>query len=264
MNTDKGKKLKLNKIPAIIKEIVVNTHNTDTNGTHLTDNHTNTSDEDPELTQEDSDRHSTVSSDDLNSWMSCRTSVRTSVSNDCNTMSVMSESNTYDESDSQSLICCLTTELKAVLDKDFAHCVIERSLYELPVQPNVSQIIDEFALNNNICLTTDPNAAITEENESQIVSEFKSSLEIYFSALIENNYLFYNEEERQQFRQMHVHCKHSFDANQTYGFIHLLRFLIAVPEFLLNSAITKKQLKIIVTLIKHFVDYLNKKRDVFM
>ncbi|XP_054160097.1 male-specific lethal 3 homolog [Oppia nitens] len=258
----KGKKLKLNKIPAIIKEIVVNNTNNgsqsdsddDTNDMDTNDTIRFDADED---TQEDTDRQSSITSDDYNSWNSCRTSIRTSVSND----GMTTEANTYDESDSQSLICCLTIELKTILDKDYIHSAKNKTLYDLPLKPNVWQIIDEFSVNTNINLLGDSNTNTNEQNDNHIVSEFKNSMEIYFNALIENNYLFYNEEEKKQFKQIQSQSDDTFNAITVYGFIHLLRLMVTISDFLLSTpGMTKEQLKIIVRLIKHFVDYLNKNR----
>ena len=270
----KGKKLKLNKIPAIIKEVVVNSVNTGSNSSQnsLNDNYNdstdiettqqNTQDFDEELTQDQTDRQSTTSSNDLDDYhslMSCRTSVRTSVSNDCQ---AMSDLNSCEEPDSQTPIYWLTDELKAILDEDYIRCSVNGLLYELPIQPNVSQIIEEFSPNINSFLISNPNSTEITENENQIIIEFKSSLEVYFNALIENNYLFYNEEEKQQYKrqQLQHQSDQPFEANKVYGFLHLLRLLVSMSEFLLSTpGMTKKQLKILIKLIQQFIDQLSKK-----
>lgn len=267
----KGKKLKLNKIPAIIKEIVINSGSVSSQSSPKEDKNDDTNDmetithtnyDSDQSTQEDTDRQSD-SSDDYQSLISCRTSIRTSASNELHNFS---ESIAGEESDSQTPIYSLPAELKAILDEDYIHCSQNRMLYELPFQPNVSQIIEEFSLNSNLFSLS--NSAESGENQNQILNEFKNSLEIYFNALVENNYLFYTEEERQQLRRESSGRQSDDDqpleANQLLGFVHLLRLLVAMTDFLLSTpGMTKKQLRIVVKLIQHFVDYLNKRRHHF-
>ena len=268
----KGKKLKLNKIPAIIKEIVINSGSASSQSSPKEDKNDDsidmeanpqTSYDSDELTQDDTDQHS-GSSDDYQSVISCRTSVRTSVSNELQTQS---ESNPCDESDSQTPIYSLPQELKVILDQDYRDCCQNGILYELPIRPNVSQIIEEFSLNNSFLISNQIQTE-TEENENQILIEFKSSLEIYFNALAENNYLFYTEEEKQQLRRQLSHHRSDdnqlLEANKIYGFVHLLRLLVAMTDFLASTpGMTKKQLRVILKLIQQFIDYLNKRRHHF-
>ncbi len=275
----RGKKVKLNKIPAIIKEIVVSSaNNTSITSSQISsndsyneensdfgDNQHNRNEVEEDFTQDqneeqESDERNSDDLDDFNEEMSCRsTDISASIAGD----NAMSETNTYEEQESQTQIYCLTNELKSILDKDYLYSVVNKSLYELPVKPNVSQIIDNFSLSNSFGQISNTNTS-SEPNQYQVlIPEFKNSLEIYFNALIENNYLFYNDDEKQQFLQYKEHYS-DCQPIKVYGFVHLLRLLVTMSDFLLSTpAMTKKQLKIIVKFIQHFIEYLNRKREQF-
>jgi hypothetical protein len=271
----RGKKLKLNKIPAIIKEVVISSGNNistqiSSNDSYNEENsdfgdNQNRNQVDEDFTQDqneeqESDERNSDDLDDYNEEMSCRsTDISASITGDNNTMS---ETNTYEEQESQTQIYCLTNELKSILDKDYIYSVVNKSLYELPLKPNVAQIIDNFSLNNSFGQISNTNTSSEPNQYQTLIPEFKNSLEIYFNALIENNYLFYNDDEKQQFLRYKEYS--DCEPIKIYGLVHLLRLLVTMSDFLLATpAITKKQLKIIVKFIQHFIEYLNRKREQF-
>ncbi|RWS27236.1 male-specific lethal 3-like isoform X1 [Leptotrombidium deliense] len=184
----KGKKLKLNKIPAIIKEVVVG--NTSANN----------------------------ASDD---------------------------SSTKEE------------ELKLILDKDQETIDVNKYLYSLPFSITVKHILDDYIETSE---KHPPNKDYKDLQRIVVLKEFVNSLEIYFNSVL-RDYLMYTMSERQQLQELQALNPETKYAH-LFGFIHLLRLLVILPEFIAATTMAKKKTKVIRSCIDHFINFLmlNKER----
>lgn len=90
---------------------------------------------------------------------------------------------------------------------------------------------------------------------NQTILEFTNSMEIYFNTLTEKFYIFYNDKEIEQLKQL-KEDKNYIKPIKTFGFVHLLRLIILLPDFLSICSIQNRQLKQVIFLLDHFCKYL--------
>lgn len=97
---------------------------------------------------------------------------------------------------------------------------------------------------------------------NQILREFTNSIEIYFNTLTDKMYLFYSDNERNQYKQLKK-LDNYLKPVHTFGLIHLLRLIILLPDFLSFCSIPTKQLKQVIFILKHFCNYLLENKTKF-
>lgn len=113
----------------------------------------------------------------------------------------------------------------------------------------------------------DKNAPLTISNSmpnsfsDQTIREFANSIEIYFNTLIPKNFLFYSESEKRQYHQLKMSNRAPVHL---FGYVHLIRLIIILPDFLSFCSIPTKQLKQLVFILKHFCNYLVENKFKFM
>ena len=265
----KGKKLKLNKIPAIIKEIVVSSNCNNSTSVMGSNEEINKSDslnliqpkkefEDGEVNIEENEDEDVNDNDDdeFSNFDQPISFCQTSNSEGTDGNDNGSESNQNEDQQSNLLFYNLNLQLKQILDNDYLYIVANKHQYQLPLKPNVEEIISNFDMTNN-CSNN------SQLDYKQLIGEFNNSIEIYFNTLITHNYLFYNDLEQQNYLR-YLQSSPEIPPTKIFGFVHLLRFLVTLPEFLSNTnGMSKKQLKTVTKLIQHFIKYLNNNKEKF-
>ncbi|RWS15770.1 male-specific lethal 3-like isoform X3, partial [Dinothrombium tinctorium] len=226
----KGKKLKLNKIPAIIKEVVVG--NSSNNGS----NDDSSAKDDFEASEEDEN----VDGDDEN----CdEDSVCNTTSGGYTSDNVLSEQSLSDFIPQTVLNIVIPEQLKLILEKDQETVEVNKHLYSLPFAITVDDILNEYLSNPNF------GKKVKEDKQQQrlvLMKEFENSIQIYFNALLKD-YLLYNEQEKKQAKEIEASSKL---FSQVYGFIHLLRLMVIIPEFVAATTMGKKEMKNSYTLLR--------------
>lgn len=116
----------------------------------------------------------------------------------------------------------------------------------------------------------DTNVPLTSSNSmpnsfsNQTIREFASSIKIYFNTLTEKMFLFYSEEEKEQYQQLKLSISPPVVPCGCLGFVHLLRLIILLPDFLSICSMPTKHLKQLVFILKHFCNYLVENKFKFM
>ena len=164
----------------------------------------------------------------------------------------------------------LTEDLKQILEDDHEKIEIKRTLYSLPSSFSIKKIFDNYFddqfndnLNNTESMVSTRNRTSSSKKEIRLImKEFLASLEMYFNTLLPH-YLFYNSEEKQQLKELkESHPNVSF--SHLYGFVHLIRMLVILPEFLASTpGLTKKQLDAICKLFQNLINFLSKNKHTF-
>lgn len=114
---------------------------------------------------------------------------------------------------------------------------------------------------NTNALSTVSNTTSPNSFSSQTIREFTNSIEIYFNTLTEKLFIFYSNKEKEQYQQLKTSNNQPIHL---FGFAHLLRLIIILPDFLSVSSIPTKQLKQLVFIMKHFCNYLVENKSKFM
>lgn len=166
-------------------------------------------------------------------------------------------------------------EFKKVLEKDSER--IEKGggdFYDLPVKMTVTMILQEFQetverkevenLLPNYSRRSGVTRAFTQNNSKsfsdlqQLVDEFTNSIVIYFNSIC-NTHLFYSEDEKRAFSCL------GMNPADGLGFIHLLRFLMVLPDFVrATTTMSKKQVSHLTSILDNFYFFLKKKQPHFL
>lgn len=258
-----NKKLKLNKIPAIIKEAVLG--NSSQGG------------EDDEQTQE-SLKFITEGFDDT-SLMAVDDEETNDLIN--TTSESLSENNSISDHVSDNGLedklltpieplvewVPIPEELKIILEKDYLDVVLTKTSYELPFKTTVQDILSEFkaAVDDENFAEWIPNytprVGVTRAacNNPQpfpemplLVDEFVSSTRIYFDTIFAGH-LCYSKAEREALETLGDNKLPS----EVFGFIHFLRYIVILPDFIAaTTSISKQQGKILVSMYECCVHFL--------
>ncbi|XP_053205267.1 male-specific lethal 3 homolog [Panonychus citri] len=250
----KGKKLKLNKIPAIIREVVVSLPRENNN-----DNEKKDSQGDGKMVKSGGDV------DGLNSY-----SDESNGKSDVNSENNNSESSQHDDGPLlQPTFMQLPDDLKKILEDDAEKVDGKGKCHNLPVKVTVKMILDKYLSEhfdfgdgiNNCSITTRTRTSIAKKESQYIFKEFVYSMEKYFNSLLSDHLLYSCEK-----TQLLTLKKHkNLEMTSIYGFIHLLRLLVVLPEFfIVTPGITKKQSNALHKLFQDFISFLNKNKSNFM
>ena len=241
----KWKKVKLNKIPAIIKEVVLSGSQEDIEEAdsgevnecfHRPDSATTTFTE-PIVITTTPDTDSVSNMTELLAWIP------------------------------------LPDEFKKILEVDRERIAIG-DYYNLPLRYTVAVIMNDFLetverkdvqdLLPNFNRRSGVTRAFTQTNSrclsdlQQLVDEFTNSMVIYFNSVC-NTHLFYNEDEKRAFSSLGI------TPSDCLGFIHLLRFLVVLPDFIrATTTMNKKQVTHLTSILETFYFYLKKKQSTFL
>jgi len=252
----KWKKVKLNKIPAIIKEVVFNNSNSqDGSESGFKDNNDDSS---VDVMSQESSSQSSSSSDHITTLPTPTTSCTLT-----ETVGSMSEPLVW---------LPFPDSFKAILDKDSDRMGC-KEWYDLPMKVTVTDILKGFTetvekgevadLLPNYTRRSGVTRAFTQTNSrsfsdlQQLIDEFTNSFSIYFNSIC-TSHLFYSEEEKESF------TKKSNGKNpcDTLGFVHLLRFLVVLPDFVQATVtMSKKQVGLLMSILDNFYFFLKKRTD---
>ena len=273
--TIKNKKIKLNKIPAILKEAVLNCNSNDDDEDEEEDD----DEEEEEEESQDDDKlldelsHGSIIEDDETSEL--LNIVSESISE--NSVSDHSESSTGLQTPIEPLPdwTPLPEELKSVLDKDYLDTIVQRLDYSIPFKITVIDILQDFkkAVDEKLFAEWVPNftprIGVTRAacNNPQpfpelplLVDEFVNSTKTYFDAIF-RTHLCYSASEKDMYTQNYEHL----NPSECFGVIHLLRFLVVLPEFMaLSTSIPRKQMQILANMFECFTHYLSRNHSKFM
>ena len=242
----KWKKVKLNKIPAIIKEVIGssldgNTHGSESGGGGQSDYCS-----DSGMIGGSYDEETTVFGFDI-----------------CDAPDKMTEFTWVPFPDN----------LKAILDRDHLYMTKHPNGYELPLPVTVSNILSDFEeavekghlsdLLPNYSRKSGVTRAFTQTNSrslsdlQQLVEEFTNSLRIYFDSIC-TSHLLYSAKEKEAFTKSSTGKKPS----ELLGFVHLLRLFIVLPDFLnATSTMSKVHLNHLSGIVENFYFFLGKRVD---
>lgn len=241
----KWKKVKLNKIPAIIKEVIGNSLDGNTQGGSESGGG-GQSDYCDENGVVGYDEETTVFGFDM-----------------CDAPDKMTEFTWVPFPDN----------LKVILDKDHLFMSKHRSGYDLPVSHTVTSILNDFEeavekghlsdLLPNYSRKSGVTRAFTQTNSrslsdlQQLVEEFTNSLTIYFDSICLTHLLYSNQE-----RESFTRCANGRKASQMFGFVHLLRLFVVLPDFLnATSTMSKVHLNHLSGIVENFYFFLGKRID---
>jgi len=225
----KWKKVKLNKIPSIIKEVVLSQEETESR-------------ESPDYYSSDN-----------------------SISSEPGVVITTDPDNRMNE---PFVWVPFPEEFKRILQTDREN-ISKGDFYDLPVKVTVTKILNDFheAVESKQVQDLLPNynrrhgvtRAFTQTNSRsfssmlQLVDEFTNSIVIYFNSIC-NTHLFYSEEEKRAFSSLGV------TPSDALGFIHLLRFLLVLPDFIkATTTMTKKNVTHLTSILENFYFFLKKK-----
>ncbi|KAI1301267.1 Male-specific lethal 3 -like protein [Halotydeus destructor] len=256
-----NKKLKLNKIPAIIKEVL-------SGGS-----------QDDEDTQDDDDDKV------INDF------TESSIIDEYEEMEIHTPSENVSEKSPSvhSEVSCedklseiavnwvpLPDELKSVLERDCIDVSENSVVYELPFETNVKQILKEFkqVVDDKDFAEWVPNytprTGVTRAafNNPQpfpemplLVDEFVNSTEIYFNTVL-LSHLLYNQAEEEAHAEA---SKNHSTCCEIYGVIHILRFLVVLPDFIAASvSMPERNAKVVASMFECFTHFLNRNHEKFM
>lgn len=160
---------------------------------------------------------------------------------------------------------------KVILDKDYASMSKYPSGYDLPFPVTVVNILNDFEeavekghlseLLPNYSRKSGVTRAFTQTNSrslsdlQQLVEEFTNSLRIYFDSIC-MTHLFYSTKEKECF----IKNSNTKKASEVLGFIHLLRFFVVLPDFLnATSTMSKVHLNHLSGIVENFYFFLGKR-----
>lgn len=163
---------------------------------------------------------------------------------------------------------------KALLDSDFEKVMVQGQRHQLPARKVIADILSDFQdtvergdvadLLPNFSRRSGVTRAFTQTNSrsfsdlQQLVDEFVNSVEIYINS-ISSTHLFYNEEEKEDF------ARQSAKGTECLGLIHLLRFLVVLPDFIqATRTMTKQQVSHLTSIMENFYFFLSKKQESFL
>ena len=164
----------------------------------------------------------------------------------------------------------LPDNFRALLDADHQAVLSKKTRPRLPMQPAIEDILRDFRetvergdvadLLPNFSRRSGVTRAFTQTNSrsfsdlQQLVDEFVNSLQTYVNAVCATH-LLYNEEERQEL------ARQGRRATQCLGFVHLLRFLVLLPDFVqATTTITRQQVAHLTSILENFYFFLSKKQ----
>ena len=179
----------------------------------------------------------------------------------------------------------MPNQLKDILDADQERIVTEKNLYQLPMEIPIFDILQSFidaAMNGNpaelfpnlnkrsgMTRSTAQTTSRCYQDLQQLVAEFANSIDIYVNA-IAITHLFYNQEEKEHFIQSSHPADNNLGDNcrelkptEVLGFVHLLRFLVLLPDFIKSTpTMTKSHVHQIMSITDPFYQFLiNKIND---
>lgn len=264
------KRVKLNKIPAIIREAVLS---------NSQDGHSSASD------GEDQPSGSPPDSDHAFESQKRSRSPTNSLSSNAKSVSQSSQESlrSLPEITTTTLMSATTEPLvwtpfpdnfKAMLDADFESVVVRNERHRLPAGTVIADILQDFQetvergevadLLPNFSRRSGVTRAFTQTNSrsfsdlQQLVDEFVNSVEIYVNSIC-STHLFYDEEEKADF------VRQGAKGTDCLGLIHLLRFLVVLPDFIqATTTITKQQVCHLTSIMENFYFFLSKKQDTFL
>lgn len=163
--------------------------------------------------------------------------------------------------------------LKSVLDKDYTFMTKHPAGYDLPVSTTVVTILNDFEeavekghlseLLPNYSRKSGVTRAFTQTNSrslsdlQQLVEEFTNSLLIYFDSIC-ISHLLYSSQEKESF----IKNSNNKKPSELLGFVHLLRLFIVLPDFLnATSTMSKVHLSHLSGIVENFYFFLGKRID---
>ena len=163
---------------------------------------------------------------------------------------------------------------KAILDSDYNSVVVKKERCHLPAKKVISEILNDFRdavergevadLLPNFSRRSGVTRAFTQTNSRsfsdlhQLVDEFVNSIEIYVNSIC-SSHLFYDEEEKADFTKVRM------QGTQCLGFVHLLRFLVILPEFIqATNTISKQQVAHLTSILENFYFFLSKRQTSYL
>lgn len=163
---------------------------------------------------------------------------------------------------------------KAILDSDYNSVVVKKERCHLPAKKVISEILNDFRdtvergevadLLPNFSRRSGVTRAFTQTNSRsfsdlhQLVDEFVNSIEIYVNSIC-SSHLFYDEDEKADFTKLRM------KGTQCLGFVHLLRFLVILPEFIqATNTISKQQVAHLTSILENFYFFLSKRQSSYL
>lgn len=267
------KRVKLNKIPAIIREAVLsNSQDGHSSASDDGEEHPSGSPPDHEDIFENQKRSKSPTTSSLSSHQA-KTFSQSSQDSCRLGPDIVTTTVTPAASEQLSWIA-FPDNFKAILDADFESVTKKKERHRLPADTVISEILRDFRetvergevadLLPNFSRRSGVTRAFTQTNSrsfsdlQQLVDEFVNSVEIYVNSIC-STHLFYDEHEKQEF------TRHGAKGTECLGLVHLLRFLVVLPEFVqATNTITKHQVSHLTSILENFYFFLSKKQHLYL